>query len=46
MGIMARKLGAIGGTVKGGGGHPHIGNFYWKHDKNHDIWDLFTKKYI
>ena len=46
MGDMARKLGIIGGTIKGGGGHPHIGNFYWKHDKNHDIWDLFTKKYI
>lgn len=43
---IATKLGKIGGTVKGGGGHPHIGNFYWPKNANHDIWELFTKKFI
>lgn len=46
MSEIARKLGKIGGTKKGGGGHFHIGNFYWPHDKNHTIWDIFNKKYI
>lgn len=37
MGDLARKLGGIGGSNKGGGGHPHVGNFYWKKD----IFQLF-----
>ena len=37
MGDLARKLGAMGGSEKGGGGHPHVGNFYWKKD----IFNLF-----
>jgi len=37
LGDLARKLGARGGTDKGGGGHFHVGNFYWKKD----IFDLF-----
>ncbi len=37
MGDLARKLGNMGGSNKGGGGHPHVGNFYWKKD----IFQLF-----
>jgi hypothetical protein len=32
MGDLANKLGKIGGHPKGGGGHQHIGNFYWSKD--------------
>jgi hypothetical protein len=39
---IAEKLGKAGGHERGGGGHPHVGNFYWKGD----IFDLFKKKYI
>jgi hypothetical protein len=46
MNEIAQKLGYIGGTSKKGGGHPHVGNFYWAKKKNQDIWDLFNKKYI
>jgi len=46
IGNIARILGKIGDTGMGGGGLPHIGNFYWPHSKDKDIWDLFTKKYI
>lgn len=46
MNEIAQKLGQIGGTKKKGGGHPHVGNFYWAKTHNRDIWDLFTKKYI
>lgn len=46
MSEIARKLGKIGGIEKGGGGHFHVGNFYWPHDNNHDIWDLFKEKYL
>lgn len=43
---IAVKLGDIGGTRKGGGGHQHEGHFYWPHNEKYDIWDLFKKKYI
>ena len=43
---MARKLGKIGGTSRGGFGKDYISNFYWPHNDKMDIWDLFTKKYI
>ena len=43
---LAKVLGKKGGHRKGGGGHPHAGNFYWPHKKNQDIWDLFTKNYL
>lgn len=38
---LAQKLGREGGHFKGGGGKDFIGNFYWPHNKKHDIWDLF-----
>lgn len=40
---MAQTLGKKGGTAKGGGGSKYLGNFYWPHNKEMDIWDLFTK---
>jgi len=43
---IAQKLGTIGGSSKGGGGHSHVGNFYWPKNNNRDIWDLFTKEYL
>ncbi len=43
---MAKKLGKIGGSPRGGYGKEFIGNFYWTRNNNHDIWDLFTKKFI
>ena len=43
---ISQKLGSIGGSPKGGGGHPHMGNFYWAKNNNRDIWDLFTKNYL
>lgn len=47
MSEIAKKLGKIGGIEKGGGGHFHVGNFYWPHEKNgKDIWDLFQIQYI
>ena len=46
LGYIAQKLGKIGGLIKFGGGHPHIGNFYWPHSKEKDIWDLFSKNYL
>ena len=41
---MAKKLGKIGGTPRGGGGSRYKGNFYWPRSKGKDIWDLFTKQ--
>jgi len=46
LGDIAYKLGKIGGTGKGGGGHAHIGHFYWPKNNQHDIWELFEKKFI
>ena len=46
LGKIAKALGPIGGTSKGGGGKDHVGNFYWPHNNRMDIWDLFKKKYI
>ena len=46
LGNIARKMGEIGGTNKKGGGHEHVGNFYWPNTKNKTIWDIFDKKYI
>lgn len=43
---IAQRLGSIGGSPKGGQGHPHVGNFYWSKNNQHDIWDLFTKQYL
>ena len=40
---VARTLGRIGETGKGGGGAHNIGNFYWPRNNEKDIWDLFTK---
>lgn len=37
LGLIARELGKKGGHPKGGGGHKHVGNFYW----SGNIWDLF-----
>jgi len=42
MGEIAEKLGKIGGHPKLGGGHTHVGNFYWSKDIN----DLFRTRYI
>lgn len=33
LGEIAKKLGSIGGTKLGGGGHMHVGNFYWSKQK-------------
>ena len=38
---LASKLAKKGGHYKGGHGKEFVGNFYWPHNKNHDIWDLF-----
>ena len=46
MNDIAYKLGKIGNHPKGGGGHPHVGNFYWPKTEKQDIWDLFKKQYI
>jgi hypothetical protein len=43
---MAKTLGNIGKTGKGGGGDKYVGNFYWPRNKQMDIWDLFSKNYI
>jgi hypothetical protein len=43
---IAEKLGQIAGTHKGGGGHLHVGNFYWPRNNKFDIWDLFEKNYL
>lgn len=43
---MAKTLGNIGGTKKGGGGAGFIGNFYWPQSKEKDIWDLFKINYL
>ena len=40
---IAKTLGNIGGTGKGGGGAQYVGNFYWPHGQGKDIWDLFSK---
>ncbi len=42
MGDLAKRLGAKGGAERAGGGHPHVGNFYWKRD----IRELFEKKFL
>jgi len=42
LGDVARKMGKAGKTKWGGGGHTHVGNFYW----GGDIWDIFKKKYL
>ena len=39
-------MGKIGGTQWGGGGHFHVGNFYWANTKDKTIWNIFDKKYI
>ena len=43
---IAKTLGDIGRTGKGGGGASYVGNFYWPHSKDKDIWDLFSKNYL
>ena len=43
---LAKKLGKIGGTSRGGSGSKFLGNFYWPKNKDMDIWDLFSKKYV
>ena len=43
---IAKTLGNIGGTSRGGGGDKYVGNFYWPRSKDKDIWDLFSKNYI
>lgn len=43
---MAKTLGNIGGTSRGGGGDKYVGNFYWPRSNNKDIWDLFSKNYM
>ena len=43
---IAKTLGNIGKTSKGGGGDKFVGNFYWPHNKSNDIWDLFSKNYL
>lgn len=43
---MAKTLGNIGKHPKGGGGDKFVGNFYWPHSKDKDIWDLFSKNYL
>ena len=43
---IAKTLGNIGQTGKGGGGAAFVGNFYWPHSKDKDIWDLFSKNYL
>jgi hypothetical protein len=43
---IAKTLGNIGRTGKGGGGAAFVGNFYWPHSKEKDIWDLFSKNYL
>ena len=40
---IAKTLGNIGGTGKGGGGAQYVGNFYWPRSREKDIWDLFSK---
>ena len=40
---IAKRLGTIGGTKKGGGGDKYVGNFYWPRGNGKDIWDLFGK---
>ena len=40
---IAKILGTIGGTRKGGGGDKYVGNFYWPKGHGKDIWDLFGK---
>ena len=40
---IAKTLGNIGGTGKGGGGAQYVGNFYWPRGNGKDIWDLFSK---
>jgi hypothetical protein len=40
---IAKTLGNIGGTGKGGGGAQYVGNFYWPRTDGKDIWDLFNK---
>ena len=43
---IAKILGNIGKHFKGGGGDRYVGNFYWPHSKDKDIWDLFSKNYL
>jgi len=40
---IAKTLGNLGGTGKGGGGAQYVGNFYWPRGQGKDIWDLFGK---
>ena len=46
IGQICFELGKIGGHFKGGFGHAHDGHFYWPHNNEHDIWELFKKKFI
>lgn len=40
---IAKTLGNLGKTGKGGGGAKYVGNFYWPRGNGKDIWDLFGK---
>ena len=41
---IARKLGEVGGTGKGGFGVKMVGNFYWPRQPGKDIWDLISNR--
>ncbi len=43
---IGKKLAAIGGHYKGGGGREDEYNLYWPRDNKRDIWDLFEKQLI
>jgi hypothetical protein len=40
---IAKTLGNLGGIRKGGSGTKYVGNFYWPHTREKDIWDLFGR---
>ena len=44
LGKLAETLAKKGGHPMGGKGTKYVGNFYWPHDKKHDIWDLFESR--
>ncbi len=43
---IGKKLAAIGGHYKGGGGRPDEYNLYWPKNNKTDIWDLLEKQLI